>query len=54
MKEGYVLVPPEDAKLLVELHHASEKGNSVDNLKYDKRSRQWIFYENVKKRKTVK
>ena len=47
-------VTSQDLRLLVELRHISEKGNSVDDLKYDKRSRQWVYYENVKRRKTIK
>ena len=50
----YVPVPPEDAKLLIELHQASDRGNSVDDLKYDKKLQAWVYYENVKKRKTIK
>ena len=52
--DDLVLVPKEDAKLLMELHRISEKGNSVDGLKYNKQSREWVYYEEVKHRKTVK
>ena len=54
MDDDLVLVPKEDAKLLMELHRISEKGNSVDGLKYNKQSREWVYYEEVKHRKTVK
>ena len=54
MDDDLVLVPKEDAKLLMELHRISEKGNCVDCLKYNKQSREWVYYEEVKHRKTVK
>ena len=54
MDDDLVLVPKEDAKLLMELHRISEKGNCVDGLKYNKQSREWVYYEEVKHRKTVK
>lgn len=53
MDDDLVLVPKEDAKLLMELHRISEKRNCVDGLKYNKQSREWVYYEEVKHRKTV-
>ena len=53
MKDNYVLVPPEDAELLNEIKVASEKGHSTE-VKYIKRSQEWVFFENNKRKRTIK
>lgn len=52
--DGYVLVPPEDAQLLTELKEVSVKGHSADGVRYVERDKEWVFFENSKKRRSIK